>query len=315
MPPQQKRSASRAALEVDDETNITSKKAKRTANPGKEKAKDSSSQEKPSTSDIKNSEQNDAAPSDVQNQQQPSPFLRLPREIRDMIYEYSLACAEESKKNSTTYIVPTSGKFNYEPGLLHTCRQIQNEALPVFYARNIFVVNLDYLDFSLVEKWLNALGKMRGKLVKRIGFFIEGPMDFPQVAGHLQMLETILSTYPSCAIKYFGAEKAMNIYHQAIDAAFELRSHGLQYHSIALAEVRYGSIARLIDCDMDSALMYDQWSEDSDCFHGDRESAMKSLHDDDFKDTKSFISPIPRLMGGYDSDEDGNSDEEDEWYG
>jgi len=60
-----------------------------------------------------------------------SPFCRLPAELRDRIYSYALISAEPDTERVE---LSTLGG----PPLIATCRQIQSEALPIFFAENKF---------------------------------------------------------------------------------------------------------------------------------------------------------------------------------
>lgn len=63
-------------------------------------------------------------------------FLTLPRELRDKIYDQ---CFYEG-----IVVIPHSKSASM--GLLQVCRQVYDESIPYFYARNIFNLSLDAKD-------------------------------------------------------------------------------------------------------------------------------------------------------------------------
>lgn len=76
--------------------------------------------------------------------QQTSPFLRLPGELRNEIYELLLTSPELTAQQRRAASIHTSScssalpKADIHPAILSTCRQIHAEATPILYARNTF---------------------------------------------------------------------------------------------------------------------------------------------------------------------------------
>ena len=73
------------------------------------------------------------------------PFLKLPRELRDMIYELSLASSNGSTLRDKEELRISQGgqSSQFDPDLfnnaiMRVCKAVFAEAHPVFYARNIF---------------------------------------------------------------------------------------------------------------------------------------------------------------------------------
>lgn len=72
----------------------------------------------------------------------PFPFLELPKELRDLIYLYSLC-----PRGRLGFKVKWPSKYRGKPdhdqklALLAVCRQIHDEALPMFYSRNVFYID------------------------------------------------------------------------------------------------------------------------------------------------------------------------------
>ncbi|KAG9589343.1 hypothetical protein KCU77_g6726, partial [Aureobasidium melanogenum] len=62
-------------------------------------------------------------------------FMDLPQEIRLMVYEEALRFDEEPYTNKPSGLKPA-----IKPALLQTCRQIREEATPIFYRINRFVL-------------------------------------------------------------------------------------------------------------------------------------------------------------------------------
>jgi len=72
---------------------------------------------------------------------EPFPILRLPREIRDKIYTYSLCSAISVVTTSQRYDFDTDEDNSLKPptpGLLRTNKQIYHEAIEILYSKNIF---------------------------------------------------------------------------------------------------------------------------------------------------------------------------------
>jgi hypothetical protein len=69
----------------------------------------------------------------------PFPILRLPREIRDEIYTYSLRAA--SWVETTPRMLLAAADYAFKPptsGILRTNKQIYHEAIEILYSKNIF---------------------------------------------------------------------------------------------------------------------------------------------------------------------------------
>lgn len=102
----------------------------------------------------------------MQDNQQ-SPFLRLPPELRNRIYEDLLVSEEVVGVTSLGYHQWTP------PSLLHTCHQIRSEASKLYYAANIFQIcsrwHQDRLEGAFeMQEWLHALCKPQQDMLRRI---------------------------------------------------------------------------------------------------------------------------------------------------
>ncbi|KAK7519306.1 uncharacterized protein IWZ02DRAFT_433845 [Phyllosticta citriasiana] len=82
-----------------------------------------------------------------QQQQKTSPFLRLPGELRNQIYEHlltspSLPSLQQKARNCHTATACSKlPRADIHPAILSTCRQIHAEATPILYARNTFAAH------------------------------------------------------------------------------------------------------------------------------------------------------------------------------
>lgn len=102
-----------------------------------------------------------------------SPILALPAKLRIRIYQYSLVSNSllhtEARPETLKQIsvLPFKTTFAREPPLLLTCRQVRDEALPIFYGGNVFFCELR----SDFVKWLRFIGATKRKLIKKLRGF------------------------------------------------------------------------------------------------------------------------------------------------
>lgn len=95
---------------------------------------------------------------------QPSPFLRLPRELRDEIYRYSL-CQEPLIEITRWTLVDRDPSFKCpSPGLLRTSRQIYHESIEILYSKNTFAFEKPSHFFVFAEE----IGPENRERVKKI---------------------------------------------------------------------------------------------------------------------------------------------------
>ncbi len=69
----------------------------------------------------------------------PFPFLRLPREIRDKIYTYSLRAASSVETTPRVLLALTAADYPFKPytsGILRSNKQIYHEAIEILYSKN-----------------------------------------------------------------------------------------------------------------------------------------------------------------------------------
>ncbi|KAF7193304.1 hypothetical protein HII31_05398 [Pseudocercospora fuligena] len=87
----------------------------------------------------------------------PFPFLRLPGELRNQIYEYALI-VQDTIDIPNTLSLKDPSKFHVLSGdhpnihLLATCRQIRREALSICYSANKFRQDMDDYEYPFLER-------------------------------------------------------------------------------------------------------------------------------------------------------------------
>lgn len=91
---------------------------------------------------------------------QQSPLLDLPPELRNIIYEFALQWAAAIRVPGISHQAATS--------LLSTCRQIRTEASPLYYKLNRFRTSIAAHGGSSVLVWLQILGQERCRLMRRL---------------------------------------------------------------------------------------------------------------------------------------------------
>lgn len=106
--------------------------------------------------------------------EQQSPLLRLPQRLRHFIYEYVLVCQDpieihpKARRNS---VVSRSQERHQPPrlsSLLQVCRQIRNEASPVFYEQNTFIVPWGFPNLGC--RWLDELTTAQRQSLRDVRF-------------------------------------------------------------------------------------------------------------------------------------------------
>ncbi|KAK5164608.1 uncharacterized protein LTR77_009814 [Saxophila tyrrhenica] len=90
--------------------------------------------------------------------QQMSPLLRLPAELRNAVYRFSLISDDPIQLKVNTIKTPKA--------LLKTCTQIRNEATTLYWAENIFSIDLDGL--KQAHRTLKGAGYARIQSISRI---------------------------------------------------------------------------------------------------------------------------------------------------
>lgn len=99
-----------------------------------------------------------------------SPFFLLPRELRDIIYEYTF----------TTRYAVTLQTGNIQHPLTRTCAQLRRETLPLYLSLTRFNAHPDQGPWDSVASepwqelisWLQAMGTESVAAVKEIGVWV-----------------------------------------------------------------------------------------------------------------------------------------------
>ncbi|OJD22436.1 hypothetical protein ACJ73_06218 [Blastomyces percursus] len=117
----------------------------------------------------------------------PCLLLLLPYELRHQIYNASLTASHPIDPHNKR-------QTSFSPSLLATCKQIHDEATPVLYRENEFILRNILRD----TQWLDEIGGRNASILKRVQFFVdEGPIIMTEFGGvvndgHEQRLRALL---------------------------------------------------------------------------------------------------------------------------
>ncbi|KAK3072113.1 hypothetical protein LTR53_007421 [Teratosphaeriaceae sp. CCFEE 6253] len=113
---------------------------------------------------------------------EPCHLLALPAELRSEILE-TLLLDEDDEDESVVHVADRHVFFEdwhhktwQPPAILHTCRQLRNEAATIYYAANIFHFSIDSRDINrTLCNWLQALAPETRKSIPtiRLGLMYE----------------------------------------------------------------------------------------------------------------------------------------------
>lgn len=81
-------------------------------------------------------------------------FLSLPRELRDLIYEHTFMEPDPIVVHATEH--PSSA-------LLHVCKQLRHEALPIYYLQNYSIVMITDYNIVPMVGWLQRYHNIEPK--------------------------------------------------------------------------------------------------------------------------------------------------------
>ncbi|CAK1366267.1 unnamed protein product [Cercospora beticola] len=110
---------------------------------------------------------------------------RLPRELRDIIYEEALISEE-------VVVDATTNRGAYTPGLLRTCKQIRAEATKLFYAKNHFRIITPQNAMFTSADWLQSLSVRNRKQLRTVTVHFEVTKYHPGWSfAHMQELHKI----------------------------------------------------------------------------------------------------------------------------
>ncbi|TKA66663.1 hypothetical protein B0A55_09028 [Friedmanniomyces simplex] len=108
-----------------------------------------------------------------------SPFLDLPRELRDQIYRFALLSPEP---------IIISRHCEFQPGLLRTNRQLRNETLEIWFTENELQLEIHDLDLPLLVRFRQLLAKYRAPGVQNVVCRWRGECVWANVVKGLRML-------------------------------------------------------------------------------------------------------------------------------
>ena len=129
--------------------------------------------------------------------QQNSLLLRLPAELRNMIYEIHFSyCRVEISRRSQ---LPPYGRSRPND-LLLACRQIHQEAIQLYYIHTPFCFEAQA--FYRLPEWVNKIGPARAALIRHVNFEARTckwwfSLSYPDSVAltHVQELELIVNRY------------------------------------------------------------------------------------------------------------------------
>lgn len=184
-------------------------------------------------------------------------FLRLPFEVRYIIYELALfqlkkrhrRCGnwhsaeghpDRGKKNTRwtqgNVLVDLTNRSIYRqsiPSLLRASGEIHSEAAPVYYSINKFTFAVTDMWLYQYHNFLEALGN-HSKLLRRVEFHFRGEGGSMEFDEHVQKNEKFLDL-SLCRIRATGRHDMIEYYHMGINLVEELRSLGLGWLDVAEA--------------------------------------------------------------------------------
>lgn len=141
----------------------------------------------------------------------PFPILRLPREIRDEIYTYSLRAAISVETLQWPFIPTADSPYKSPtPGLLRANKQIYHEAIEILYSKNIFKFQNPGHLFAFEEQ----IGSENRKRVREICIWIIFPMREEVMLDPKHLLRSEYESVQShwiAALKACGLEKIVHL--------------------------------------------------------------------------------------------------------
>lgn len=145
----------------------------------------------------------------------PFSILRLPREIRDKIYTYSLRAEISVNRMSAFILTLKNNPFKPPtPGLLRANKQIYYEAIEILYSKNIFQFQEPEQLFAFEEQ----IGFENGKRVREICIWTKLPRRDEVVLDPKHLLRSEYDSFPSHWIAALTACSFEKIMHLAVEA-------------------------------------------------------------------------------------------------
>jgi hypothetical protein len=112
-----------------------------------------------------------------EREKNPFPFLQLPNEVRNMVYDCLFISPEHYiGRNMTSYIGFLKSFYVYRNvSFIRTCRQIYQETESMFFACNGFVFHRS----SLLQRFLEGIGPKRRRMLTKLRFNWEMGDPYP----------------------------------------------------------------------------------------------------------------------------------------
>jgi len=258
----------------------------------------------------------------------PFPILRLPREIRDQIYTYSLCAPISANTVSRSPFIALTPDHPFKPptpGLLCVNKQIYYEAVDILYSKNTFKSEEPEHLFTFEAQ----IGLENCKRVKTICFWTLLPTGEEEIPDPNSLPRSEYQSVPSHWIAALKACDFRNIVHLGIDAEM-LFSDPLGLFSMPkdLQEFIEGYLGRVTDNGVPHLsltgfreeerekfpnnwkVVMNQWSS----YEEELESLGKECEED--YDTQWMLDPGSSEdeddSGDGDSDNDGDGDDDEE---
>lgn len=126
-----------------------------------------------------------------------SPLLKLPGELRNIIYEYSCSSSEDIHVRPWIcrhpYARPPRYRKSVHVALTATCKQVRQESEPIFFGINTFVISCrlrpgDFGDgmalpaVRFASKWLHRVGSRNWPLFTRLVLDLGSLVSYHEVA-------------------------------------------------------------------------------------------------------------------------------------
>jgi hypothetical protein len=125
-----------------------------------------------------------------------SGLFSLPRELRDIIWEYVITDGRTIPIFQEIYDPCREDLSPYQPALCRVSRQIRSESLPLFYSRNTFLVRLtrfhyerrsaDGKHFNAAAQWIKSIGDPNLQSLQTLEFEVSyKAQDHYNINSHL----------------------------------------------------------------------------------------------------------------------------------
>ena len=196
----------------------------------------------------------------------PFPILRLPREIRDEIYTYSLCAAisVETRPQRPFFLTVKDNPFKPPTsGLLCTNKQIYHEAIEILYSKNIFKFQEPEHLFAFEKQ----IGPENCKRVREICIWTRFPRGDEAILDPEDLPQSEYDSFPSHWIAALAACGLEKIVHLGIEAEVLFStSNSLLCMPKDLQEFIEGFLGRVAENEVPRLLLRGFWEEERKIF-------------------------------------------------